>query len=67
LPDFRCRRRRHLHPDDKNNAGGASLDRPYALMYCGRAGGTGIFNASRWLEAEVWRGLQDQRGGKILR
>ncbi len=36
-------------------------------MHRGRAGGAGILDAGRALEAQIGRGLQHQRGGEILR
>ena len=35
-------------------------------MHGGRAGGAGVLHPRRALEAQIGRGLQDQRGGKIL-
>ena len=38
-----------------------------ALMHGGRAGGAGILDPRRALEAQIGRSLQHQRGGEILR
>ena len=42
-------------------------DRFQPLMHGGRAGGAGILDPGRALEAQIGRGLQHQRGGEILR
>ena len=36
-------------------------------MHGGRAGGAGILDPARALEAQIGRGLQHQRGGEVLR
>ena len=67
-PDLGRGRRRHLFDaDDKHDARRARVDRLDALMHGGRTGGAGVFHARRALEAQIGRGLQHQRGGKILR
>jgi hypothetical protein len=68
LADLGPGRRRHLfHADSQNDARGARFDRPDALMHRRRTGGAGILDAGRALETQIRRGLQHQRGGKILR
>ncbi len=65
--DLRAGRRRHLlDADDQHNARRARLDRLDALMHGGGAGGAGILDARRPLEAQIGGGLQHQRGGEIL-
>ncbi len=67
-PDLGGRRRRHLlDTDAKHDARRARLDRLDPLMHGSRAGGAGVFHPGRALETQIGRGLQHQRGGKILR
>ncbi len=67
-PDLRGGRRRHLlDADDQHDAGGAGGNRLQSLMDGGGAGRAGILHAGRALETKIGRGLQDQRGGEILR
>ena len=68
LPDLGARGRRHLlDPDHQHDAGGLGLDRPKPLMDGRRAGRAGILDPGCAPEAQIGRGLQHQRGGKILR
>jgi hypothetical protein len=66
-PDLGPGRRRHLlgahHEHDARGPGG---DRLEPLMHGGRAGGAGVLDPARALEAQVRRGLEHQRCGKIL-
>jgi hypothetical protein len=67
-PDFRAGGRRHLlGAHHEYDAGGLGGDRLEALMHGGRAGGTRVLDPARALEAQVCRGLENQRCGKILR
>ena len=66
--DLGARRRRHLlGADDKHDPRGARCDRFQALMYGGGTGSAGVLDAGGALEAQIGRGLQHQRSGKILR
>src|SRR6185437_4198127 len=66
--DLGRRRRRHLFDANyEHDTRGPGLDRLDALMDRRGARGTGVLYPCRRLEAQLWRGLQDQRGGKILR
>ena len=67
-PNFGGRRRRHLlDADDEYDARGTCCDGLQPLMYGGRTGGTGVFHARGALEAQIGRGLENERGGEILR
>jgi hypothetical protein len=67
-PDVRRGRCRHLlDADHKRDARGSGSDRIDRLMYRGRAGGTGVLDPARALEAQVGRSLEHQRGSEILR
>src|SRR5712691_8033964 len=63
----RGRRRHLLGTDHQHDARGPGGDRLEALVHRGRAGGAGILDPARALEAQIGRSLQHQRGGKILR
>ena len=68
LADLRRRRRRHLlDPDDERKARTLRRNRVEPLVHRGRAGGAGILDPGRSLEAQIGRGLQHQRRGEILR
>ena len=56
-----------LGADDEDDARGAGIDRLDALVHGSRAGGTGILHSRCTFEAQIGRGLEHQRGGKILR
>ena len=61
-------RRRHLlDADDEHRAGAPRLDRLDRLMHRGRAGGAGILDAGRRLEAEGVARLEHQGGREVLR
>ena len=66
-PDLGSGRRRHLlgtdHEHDAGSLGGDCLE---ALMHGGRTGGAGVLDPAGAFEAQIRRGLEDQRGGKIL-
>ena len=65
--DLRPRRRGHLFDaDHEHDARGLRLERAQALMDRRRTGRAGILDPRRALEAQIGRGLQNQRGGKIL-
>ena len=66
--DLRPRRRRHLlDADHQHDARRTRGDRLQALLDRGGTGGAGILHPRGALEAQIGRGLQHQRGGKILR
>ena len=68
LADLGRGRRGHLlDADHQHDARGLRRDRLEALMHGGRAGGAGVLDPHRALEAQFRRGLQHQRGGEILR
>jgi hypothetical protein len=50
----------------EHDARGLRRDRLEALMHGGRTGGAGVLDPAGALEAQIRRGLKDQRGGKIL-
>ena len=65
--DFGRGRRGHLlDADDEHQARRIGLDRPDRLMHRGRAGGAGVLDPGRALEAQLGGGLEHQRGGEIL-
>ena len=47
--------------------GGPGLDRAQALVHGGRAGGAGVLDPGRGLEAQGRVGLQHERAGEVLR
>ena len=62
LADLGARRRRHLlDPDDERDAGAAGFDGLDGPVHGGRAGGAGVLDARRRLEAQRLARLQDER------
>ncbi|MGY3422005.1 hypothetical protein ACVWZW_002480 [Bradyrhizobium sp. F1.13.4] len=61
LADLRPRRARHLFDaDNEDNPGRAGRDRAHALMDGGGAGGAGVLDPGRRLEAQLRVGLKHQ-------
>ena len=56
-----------LHADHEHDPGGPGLDRPQALVHGGRAGGAGVLDPGRGLEAQGGVGLEHERAGEVLR
>ena len=66
--DLRAGRRGHLlDADHQHDARRLRRDRLQPLVHGGGAGRAGILHPQRALEAQIRRGLQHQRSGKILR
>ena len=67
LADGRAGKLGHLlHTDHEHDAGGPGLDRAQALMHGGRAGGAGVLDPGRGLEAQGRVGLEHERAGEVL-
>ena len=65
--DLLARRRRHLlDADHEYDLRALGLDRLHRLLHGGGAGGAGILDAGRGLEAQGIIGLEHEGGGEIL-